>query len=77
MLSELGFKNMSCGRCYNEKTGKNDLDTLYISEKDGFGSCNSFYEVDEWLVQSEGYPNVWVGYSKEDFDKKFSSVILT
>jgi len=59
-------ENWSCGRCYDEKTDSNTSDTLFISEKDGIGTLNSFYYKGEYVID---FGNCFWGLKKEDFDK--------
>lgn len=57
----------SCGRCWDEETKSNTSDTLFISEKNGIGTANSFYYSGEYVVD---FGNCFWGLKKEDFDKR-------
>lgn len=40
----------SVGRCYNEKTDKNDMNDLFFSIKEGPYTTNNFFSVGDYLV---------------------------
>lgn len=55
-LKEVKGDNWSVGRCWNEKTEKNDSDTLFVSEKDGPYTSNTFFKIGEYVLHTkEGY----------------------
>lgn len=56
----------SCGRCWDEETKSNTSDTLFISKKEGTITNNSFYYVNEYVVD---FINCFWGLKKGDFDK--------
>jgi hypothetical protein len=58
--------NWSCGRCWDEETKSNTSNALFISEKDGIGTTNSFYYLGEYVVD---FGNCFWGLKKDDFDK--------
>jgi hypothetical protein len=59
-------KNWTCGRCWDEKTKSNTSDTLFISKKEGTSTNNSFYRINEYVVD---FVDCFWGLEKEEFDK--------
>lgn len=85
LLSELNNSNISVGRCYNENTEANDLNTLFISKEHQGYTSNEFHEIGSYIVldfnplSTYGVPQIeyfLMGYSKEQFEKIYSSLLL-
>lgn len=72
-LSVVKGDQWSAGRCYNEKTNENDLDTLYISESDSVGTCSSFYKVGTYLLD---FGDVFRVYHNDEDLKRYIEVII-
>jgi len=77
---------ISVGRCYNEKTDKNDSDTMFISTEylsEG-STSNSYHEVGDYIVLDSNPLNKWGcpeeewfirGYDKETFIKHYGKLL--
>lgn len=61
-------ENWSCGRCLDKQIKSNTNNIFYISENYGNMSSNSFYQMNEYVVDFGDY---FLGLKKEDFDKDY------
>lgn len=78
------YFKITVGRCYNESTGKNDSDTMFISTTVENGTSTSYHRVGEYIVLdytnineygSIDNPEYYInGYDKETFIKFYDNL---